>query len=86
MKNKKLVICSTGPLHNWFEEQIKMRNLDNILFEGFVSDERLSELIGNCYAGIYIPVDEDFGMTQIELMAAGKPVIGVEEGDFSKRL
>jgi len=80
MKNKKLVICSTGPLHNWFEEQIKMRNLDNILFEGFVSDERLSELIGNCYAGIYIPVDEDFGMTQIELMAAGKPVIGVEEG------
>ena len=80
MKDKKLVICSTGPLHNWLEEQIKTRNLNNISFEGFVSNERLRELVGNCYAGIYIPVDEDFGMTQIELMAAGKPVIGVKEG------
>ena len=80
MKNKKLIICSTGPLHNWVEEQIKTRNLKNILFEGFVTDERLTYLIGNCYAGIYIPVDEDFGMTQIELMSAGKPVIGVKEG------
>lgn len=78
IKDKKLIICSTGPLKNWLIEQIK--ELKNISFEGFVTDERLKELIGNCYAGIYIPVNEDFGMTQIELMSAGKPVIGVKEG------
>jgi glycosyltransferase involved in cell wall biosynthesis len=29
---------------------------------------------------VYIPVDEDFGMSPVESMAAGKPVIGVQEG------
>lgn len=80
LRNKKLVICSTGPLQNWVENQIKIKQLSNISFEGFVSAERLRELIGKCYAGIYIPVDEDLGLTQIEFMAAGKPVIGVKEG------
>ena len=46
LKDKKLVICSSGPLHNWLNEQIKLRDLGNIFFEGFVSDERLIELIG----------------------------------------
>ena len=78
--DKKLVICSTGPLADWIQEQIITRNLHNITFEGLVSDERLAELVGNCLAGIYIPVEEDFGIIQCELMAAGKPVIGVQEG------
>lgn len=80
MPDKKLVICSAGPLHKWVDEEIKKRNLTNIVFEGLVTDERLFELVGNCYAGIYIPVNEDFGMTQLEIMSAGKPVIGVKEG------
>jgi glycosyltransferase involved in cell wall biosynthesis len=80
MPNEKLVICSAGPLANWVQEQIKTRNLTNITFEGMVTDERLAELVANCRAGIYIPVNEDAGITQIEIMAAGKPVIGVDEG------
>ncbi len=78
--DKKLVICSTGPLKDWIQDQITTRNLTNITFEGLVSDERLAELVGKCLAGIYIPVQEDFGIIQCELMAAGKPVIGVQEG------
>jgi glycosyltransferase involved in cell wall biosynthesis len=80
LPNEKLVICSAGPLKDWIENEIKQRNLNNITFEGLVSDERLAELVGNCKAGIYIPVNEDAGITQIEIMAAGKPVIGVNEG------
>jgi glycosyltransferase involved in cell wall biosynthesis len=78
--DKKLVICSTGPLKSWIKEQIETRNLTNITFEGLVSDQRLAELVGGCLAGIYIPVDEDAGITQCEIMSAGKPVIGVNEG------
>ena len=78
--DKKLVICSTGPLKDWIREQIITHNLHNITFEGLVSDERLAELVGGCLAGIYIPVEEDFGIIQCELMAAGKPVVGVQEG------
>lgn len=80
MPDKKLVICSTGPLHKQVENEIRKRNLNNISFEGLVTDERLYELVGKCLAGIYIPVNEDFGMTQLELMSAGKPVVGVMEG------
>ncbi len=78
--DQKLVICSAGPLAPWVQDQIKTRNLSNITFEGMVTDERLAKLVANCRAGIYIPVNEDAGITQIEIMAAGKPVIGVDEG------
>lgn len=80
LPNEKLVICSAGPMRDWIQTQIKIRNLKNISFEGLVSDERLAELVGNAKAGIYIPINEDAGITQIEIMAAGKPVIGVNEG------
>lgn len=80
MPEQKLVICSSGPLSNWVKNKIKTENLTNIEFKGRVSDEELIDLVGNCLAGVFIPKDEDAGMTQIELMTAGKPVIGVAEG------
>jgi glycosyltransferase involved in cell wall biosynthesis len=75
-----LIICSGGPLENWLKNEIETKNLKNISFLGRVTDEKLADLVGNCLAGIYIPINEDAGMTQIELMNAGKPVIGVAEG------
>ena len=80
LPDQKLIICSAGPLTAWINDQIKTRNLTNISFEGLVSDERLAQIVGKARAGIYIPVNEDAGITQIEIMAAGKPVIGVDEG------
>ena len=84
MPDKKLIIASGGPMAGWVKEQIKTRNLTNITYEGIVSDERLGELVGNCIAGIMIPVNEDAGITQCEIMAAGKPVIGVNEGGLKE--
>lgn len=80
MPDQKLVICSSGPLADWVKTQIQTRKLTNIDFRGRVSDAELAQLVGNCRAGVFIPKDEDAGMTQIELMSAGKPVIGVTEG------
>jgi glycosyltransferase involved in cell wall biosynthesis len=80
LPDQNLVICSSGPLKDWLKNDIKTRNLTNVVYEGLVTDERLEELVGKCRAGIYIPINEDAGITQIELMAAGKPVIGVDEG------
>ena len=78
LPDKKLVVCSSGPLKDWLINEIS--NYPNITYEGLVTDERLSELVGKCIAGVYIPVEEDFGIIQGELMSAGKPVIGVAEG------
>lgn len=44
------------------------------------SDELLLSLIRWAISTIYIPVDEDFGMSPVESMSCGTPVIGVDEG------
>ncbi len=78
MPHQKLVVASTGG------EAARLRDLasgsGNIVFAGQVNDSQLAELIGHAIATIYVPVDEDFGMSPVESMAAGKPVIGCASG------
>ena len=78
MPDQKLVVASGG------SEFQRLRQLaqdaPNITFTGWVTEEKLQTLMGNAIASIYIPIDEDFGMSPVESMAAGKPVIGVSEG------
>lgn len=78
MPDKKLVVVSGGP------ELPALQRLagdaTNIDIRGWVGEEELSSLVGNAIATIYLATDEDFGMSPVESMAAGKPVIGVAEG------
>lgn len=75
---KKLVVASHGS--DFFKLKELAKGCTNITFTGWCSDEELGKLIGRCIATIYIPIDEDFGMSPVESMSAGKPVIGVDEG------
>lgn len=50
------------------------------------TDEALKNLIRGAKATIYIPRDEDFGMSPIESMACGTPVIGVNEGGLKETI
>jgi glycosyltransferase involved in cell wall biosynthesis len=78
MPDQRLVIASGGREEARLRE--RARNAPNILFTGWVGDAELRELLGRCIATLYVPVDEDFGISPVESMAAGKPVIGVREG------
>lgn len=78
MPDKKLVVCSGGSEYGRLVELAKGH--ENITFLGWSSDEDIFRAVGNCIATIYIPVDEDFGMSPVESMSAGKPVIGAAEG------
>ncbi len=84
MPYKKLVVASGG------SELPKLKALaqgaDNISFTGWVDDTRLKQLVGSCIATIYIPQHEDFGMSPVESMAAGKPVVGVAEGGLKESI
>lgn len=53
---------------------------DNIEFLGWVAGENKVELLANSRALTFAGEHEDFGMPPIEAMAAGKPVVGVNEG------
>jgi len=78
MPDKRLVITSGGS--EFLRLQRLAENADNIHFTGWVDEDQLHRLVGNAIATIYVPIDEDFGMSPVEAMAAGKPVIGVAEG------
>jgi len=78
MPDKNLVVVSDGPELKRIRQSAAP--FPNIKVLGRVSDDRYRRLVGECIATIYIPRNEDFGMTPIESMAAGKPVIGVNEG------
>lgn len=84
MPNKKLVVASGGSMLNELRELAK--NSPNISFTGWTTKEQLIELMGRCIASIYIPIDEDFGISPVESMAAGKPVIGVDEGGLRETI
>lgn len=78
MPDKKLVVASGGSQLRELQNMAKESR--NISFTGWTSAEKLKALIGRSLATIYIPMDEDFGMSPVESMAAGKPVFGVAEG------
>lgn len=78
LPNQRLVVASGGEEYEAL--RLRARHAPNITFTGWIDEERMRELIGNAIATIYVPIDEDFGMSPVESMAAGKPVIGVAEG------
>ncbi len=78
MPDKQLVITSGGSDLSRLEQIAN--NAANIHFTGWVNDQQLANLVGNAIATIYLPINEDFGISPVESMAAGKPVIGVAEG------
>lgn len=84
MPDKKLIVTSGG------SELTALRALaaesSNIVFTGWCSEEELKSLVGSCIATLYVPVDEDFGMSPVESMSAGKPVIGVNEGGVKETI
>lgn len=70
-----LVIFGDGPL---FDEYVAMAQ-PNIRFAGRVSEARKAKLFAEAKAFIN-PQEEDFGITTVEAMAAGTPVIAYRKG------
>lgn len=55
------------------------KNNPNIEFLGRVNDEFKAELFSKCLAFLH-PQEEDFGISKVEAMASGRPVIAYKKG------
>lgn len=63
-----------------FEEELKKIAGSNIEFVGEVTDEEKFNLMANAKAFIFASYDEDFGITPVEAMGVGTPVIAYRSG------
>ncbi len=73
--NVRLLIAGEGPDKKRLE---KMAG-GNVRFLGYVTEEEKKKLLKNCLALIF-PQSEDFGITPLEAMASGRPVIAYKDG------
>jgi glycosyltransferase involved in cell wall biosynthesis len=72
---RKLKIVGSGPEFN----NLRRIASPNIEFCGRVTDTELRELYARCRAFL-MPGEEDFGITVVEALASGKPVIALGQG------
>lgn len=72
---RRLIIIGDGPQRDYLENIAA----DNVEFLGFKEDSVVKEYLENCRAFIF-PGEEDFGITPVEAMACGKPVLAYGKG------
>ncbi len=72
---EKLIVIGDG------QERKNLEKIgdDNIEFKGRLPDDEVTKYMQNCKALIF-PGEEDFGITPVEAMACGKPVLGYGKG------
>lgn len=85
MPDEHLVIVggySEGDHAGLYVDRIRHNLPGNVELCGEASEEDLVDLYARCKGFITTARDEDFGMTAVEAMAAGKPVVAVDEGGY----
>lgn len=84
MPDERIIILSDGSLRDYVKENAK--KYSNIIYKGWVSDKEKADLLSRCRALIYIPKDEDFGISPLEAMASGKKTIAANEGGLRETI
>jgi glycosyltransferase involved in cell wall biosynthesis len=77
-----LKLVGDGPLRDELEADAP----DNVAFLGYADDETLRRTVEESVAGVFLAEREDFGITPIEYMAAGTPVVGVDEPNTNNQI
>ncbi len=72
---KKLIIIGEGSQFDQLQKVVK----SNITLLGWQSNQTIYEYLTRARAFVF-PVEDDFGITPVEAMAAGKPVIALNKG------
>lgn len=81
IKNKNLKIAGSGPQEKKLKNIAKQEGLKNIEFLGYLSGDKLKNIIQNSLFTVLPSVSyESFGMTVLESYMHGKPVVASNSG------
>lgn len=74
--DRRLVVAGDGPER----ERLERIGGENVEFRGYVSEAEKRDLLAGAKAFVFNGRDEDFGISPVEALAAGTPLLGVREG------
>jgi len=89
MPKEKLIIVGSYEKAKHFKKYanyIKKMKPKNVRILSWIKEEKLIDLYANCKGFITTSKEEDFGMTSVEAMASGKPVIAPKEGGYKETI
>ncbi len=78
---KRLIVIGSGAQYDYLREMAA----PNVSILGFLEDKVVREYLQSCRALIF-PGEEDFGITPVEAMACGKPVLAYGVGGVTETL
>lgn len=78
-KGFKLILGGFAEDREYFES-LKRLESRNIIVKENLSEKELTDLYRKCYITLFLAINEDTGLTPLESLAYGKPVISVNEG------
>jgi len=85
MPDEKLIVVggyAKGDHSKKYAKNISNGLPQNVKILGEISENELIDLYARCKGLICTALNEDFGLTPVEAMASGKPVIAVNEGGY----
>ncbi|HTE48304.1 MAG TPA: glycosyltransferase [Candidatus Paceibacterota bacterium] len=88
LPDEKLIIVGSYekdvPHFEKYKKEIDRKMPSNVEMLHWSDSDKLMSLYRNCKGFITTSKDEDFGMTAVEAMASGKPVIAPNEGGYKE--
>lgn len=76
LKTLSLVIVGDGPIRNELEHYIRIHNMSNVTFKGFVENSQIKEILADASALVLPSLQqENAPITILEAYTAGRPVI-----------
>lgn len=89
LKNEKLIIVGSYEKSDHFTNYVKFvmqSKPSNVKVKSWITDKELVDLYANCKGVLATAKEEDYGMSPVEAMASGKPVIASNEGGYKETI
>jgi glycosyltransferase involved in cell wall biosynthesis len=81
----QLYIVGSGPEKRRLKSLVESMGIDDrVFFLHGLDNHEVQILLARCLCVVFTPIREPFGIVALEALAAGKPLIAVNEGGFSE--